>query len=141
MKRKKGSSKGKALKPLSSKKPPEPTNSHAAVDDWMRRVKPDLQPIVAHLDALIRATIPNLQYAVKWKRPYYGLPQRGWLIELAVYDVSVNLVFFGGAEFDPPPPLGSVGRSRYVKLCTLEEAQQASVRNWIAQAAHVDGWK
>jgi hypothetical protein len=32
-------------------------------------------------------------------------------------------VFFGGADFDPPPPLGTVGRSRYVKLKTPEEAE------------------
>ena len=35
------------------------------------------------------------------------------------YDVSVNVVFFAGAEFDPPPPLGTTGRTRYVKVKTL----------------------
>lgn len=90
---------------------------------------------------MIRETIPGLQYAVKWKRPFYGLSEQGWIIELAAYDVSVNVVFFGGADFDPPPPLGSVGRSRYVKLKTLEEAQAPSIRKWILQAAGVRGWK
>jgi hypothetical protein len=51
------------------------------------------------------------------------LPQQGWIIEMVAYDVSVNAVFFGGADFDPPPPLGTRGRSRYVKLKTLEEAE------------------
>jgi hypothetical protein len=68
---------------------------------------PDLHPIVKRLDELIRETIPGLQYAVKWKRAYYGLPELGWIIEMVAYDVSVNVVFFGGAEFDPPPPLGT----------------------------------
>ena len=49
--------------------------------------------IVGALDDLIRATIPGLHYAVKWKRPHYGLPELGWIIELAAYDVSVNVVF------------------------------------------------
>jgi hypothetical protein len=86
-------------------------------------------------------TIPGLQYAVKWKQAYYGLPQQGWIIEMVAYDVSVNVVFFGGADFDPPPPLGTGGRSRYVKLKTLEEAQGPLVRKWIEEAGGVRGWK
>jgi hypothetical protein len=53
----------------------------------------------------------------------------------------VNVVFFGGADFDPSPPLGSRGRSRYVKLKTLEEAQDPLVRKWIEEAGGVRGWK
>ena len=57
------------------------------------------------------------------------------------YDVSVNVVFFGGAEFDPPPPLGDTERSRYVMLKTLEEAQGPEIHKWIEQAGRVSGWK
>src|SRR5690606_30426965 len=95
------------------RKPPEPSDSHAAVADWMAGTMPALQPIVEHLDSAIRHAIPGLQYAVKWKKAYYGLPGKGWLIEMVAYDVSVNRVFFAGASFDPAPPLGE--GSRYVK--------------------------
>jgi hypothetical protein len=71
----------------------------------------------------------------------YGLPELGWIIEMVAYDVSMNVVFFGGAEFDPPPPLGTVGRSRYVKVKTLEEAQVPLMRKWIEQAGRVRRWK
>lgn len=101
---------------------------------------PDLQPIVRHLDESICTTIPELQFAVKWRKAYYGLPARGWLMELVSYDVSVNLVFFGGAEFDPPPPLGDSDRSRYVKVRTLDEARDERLRDWIEQAALTPGW-
>lgn len=133
--------KGKTLKPLTAKKAPAATDSHAAIEDWIRRVMPDLHPIVKRLDTLIRETTPGLQYAVKWKKAYYGLPEQGWIIEMVAYDVSVNVVFFGGADFDSPPPLGSVGRSRYVKLKTLEEAQEPLMHEWIQQAGRVRGWK
>jgi hypothetical protein len=102
---------------------------------------PDLHPVVKYLDDLIRRTIPGLQYALKWQKAYYGLPQRGWIIELVAYDVSVNVVFFGGADFDPPPPLGTTDRSRYIKVKTLEEAKAPKMTNWIKQAARVPGWK
>jgi hypothetical protein len=131
----------KARKSSSSRKPPVPSDSHAEIEDWIQRVMPDLHPIVRRLDETIRETIDELQYAVKWKKAYYGLPELGWLIELVAYDVSVNVVFFGGAEFDDPPPFGSRGRDRYVKLKTLEEAQGPEIRKWIEQACRVSGWK
>ena len=102
---------------------------------------PDLHPIVKRLDELICETISGLHYAIKWKKAHYGLPELGWIIEMVAYDVSVNVVFFGGAEFDPPPPLGTTERTRYVKLTTLDEAQGPEMHNWIEQAARVPGWK
>ena len=128
-------------KASSTRKPPEPSEDHAGIDDWMRRVMPDLNPIVTRLDELIRATHSDLQFAVKWKKAYYGLADVGWMMEMVAYDVSVNVVFFGGADFDPPPPLGTVDRSRYVKLKTLEEAQAPEVLDWIEQSGRVPGWR
>ena len=129
----------KTPKAASTRKPPEPSDSHAEIDDWMRRVMPDLNPIVKKVDKLIRDNIPNLQYAVKWKKAYYGVPKHGWIIELVAYDISVNVVFLGGADFDPPPPQGS-GRSRYIKIKSLEEADTPELKKWIKQAARVPGW-
>jgi hypothetical protein len=101
---------------------------------------PDLQPIVEQLDNSIRARVPGLHYAVKWKRAYYGLPEFGWIIEIAAYDVSVNVLFLGGADFEPPPPLGTTDRTRYVKVTSLEEAQRQELQQWIEQASHTPGW-
>jgi hypothetical protein len=131
----------KAPKPYTTRKPPVPSDSHADIDDWIGRVVPHLHPIVTLLDESIRETTPGLHYAVKWKKAYYGLPELGWIIEMVAYDVSVNVVFFGGAELDPPPPLGDTDRSRYVKVTTLEEAQGPEMHKWIEQAGGVPGWK
>jgi hypothetical protein len=123
-----------------ARKPPEPSESHAEIEDWMGHVMPDLQPIVKHLDKAIRRSIPDLQYAVKWKKAYYGLPKLGWIIEMVAYDISVNVVFHGGADFESPPSLGS-DRTRYVKVKSLEEAKAPELQQWIDQAARVPGWK
>jgi len=101
---------------------------------------PHLQPIIERLDELIRATIPGLNYAVNRKRPYYGLPELGWIIEIAAYDVSVNVVFLGGADFDAPPPLGTTDRTRYIKVTSLDEAQKPELQKWIEQAGRTQGW-
>ncbi|HKZ13731.1 MAG TPA: DUF1801 domain-containing protein [Solirubrobacterales bacterium] len=124
-----------------ARKPPLPADGHSEIEHWISRVMPDLHPIVESLDGQIREGIPGLRYAVKWKRPFYGLPDVGWIIEMAAYDVSVNVVFFGGADFDSPPPLGDTDRSRYVKVRSLEEAQSVEMTAWIEQAARVAGWK
>src|SRR5437879_5234409 len=82
MKAKKGQAKAKTRKTRAARKAPEATESHAAIEDRIQRVMPDLHPIVERLDELICKTIPGLQYAVKWKNAYYGLPQQGWIIEM-----------------------------------------------------------
>lgn len=131
----------KTRKPNTTRKPPVPSDSHAEIDDWIQRVMPDLNPMVKHLDNRIRKTLPGLQYAIKWKKAYYGSPDLGWIIEMVAYDVSVNVVFLGGADFESPPPLGDTNRSRYIKLRTLEEAKAPEIHHWIEQAGRVPGWK
>jgi hypothetical protein len=131
----------KVRRPNAARKPPVPTESHAEIDDWIRRVMPDLHPIVEWLDASIRETLPGLHYAVKWKKAYYGLPELGWIVEIVAYDVSVNVVFLGGADFASSPPLGDSDRSRYVKVKTLKEAQGREMQAWIEQAGRVPGWR
>ena len=132
----------KTRKPNATRTPPIPSDDHSVIDEWIRRrVMPELSPVVREADELICAAIPRLHYAIKWGKVYYGLPDRGWIIELAAYDVSMNIVFFGGADFDDPPPLGETDRSRYVKLKTRAELSAPEVASWIKQAATVPGWK
>jgi hypothetical protein len=131
----------KSRKPSATRKPPEPSTSHEPIEAWIESVMPGLHPIVQRLDELIRETIPDLQFAVKWNKAYYGLPERGWIIEMVAYDVSVNVVFLGGADFDTPPPRGDTDRSRYVKVTTLDEALRPELRKWVEQAGREAGWK
>lgn len=100
---------------------------------------PAMNPLVVYLDKLIRDTIPNLQYAVKWSKAHYGLPDHGWILEMASYNISVNIVFYAGADFKTPPPEGS-GRSRYIKLKSVEEAKQLNLKAWLKEAAKSPGW-
>ena len=130
----------KAPAGTSNRKPPEPAADHADIDQWMGRVMPELQPVVKRLDELIREALPGLQFAVKWKKAYYGLPDLGWVIEMVAYDVSVNVVFLAGAGFDPAPPQGS-GDSRYLKVRSVEELEQPELQTWIELAGRAPGWK
>ncbi|GIX03404.1 MAG: hypothetical protein KatS3mg113_0410 [Planctomycetaceae bacterium] len=122
-------------------KPPQPARDPADWDAWIEQVVAWVQPIVRYADALIRREIPDVYYGIKWAQAHYGTPAQGWIIELAAYRVSVNLVFYSGADFKPPPPLGTKGRSRYVKVHSLAEVQSPQIADWIRQAAQITGWK
>ncbi len=130
----------KEIKGNPRRKPPEPSLSHADIDDWFGRLTPNLQPIVRGLDESIRSAVPDLQFAVKFKRAFYGLSALGWIIELAPYDVSVNIIFLGGAEFESPPPLGTIDRSRYVKVTSADDLGRPELTEWIEQAGRTPGW-
>jgi hypothetical protein len=130
----------KSIKGHSGRKPPETSADYSDIDDWCQHLMPDLQPIVKRLDESIRATLPGLDYTINRKRAYYGLPELGWIIEIAAYDVSANVLFLGGADFKPPPPLGTTDRTRYIKVTSLEEAQCLELQNWIEQAGRTPGW-
>ena len=131
----------KMIKGIAGRTPPEPAADRYAIDEWIARMGPDLAPIVRRLDELVRATVPGLTYAFWRRRPYYGLPEHGWIIEIAAYSVSVNVLFYGGADFDAPPPLGTTDRTRYIKVTSLAEVEQPELKGWIEQAARTPGWK
>ncbi len=131
----------KVIKGNAGRKPPAPSADHSDIEEWCRHLMPDLQPIIQALDELIRVTVPDLNYAVNRKRGYYGISGLGWIIELAAYDVSVNVLFLGGADFESPPPLGTTDRTRYIKVTTLEEVQTPELQKWIEQAGRTPGWK
>lgn len=96
--------------------------------------------MVKKIDSLIRDSIPNLHFAIKWGNAYYGTKKFGWLIELAAYDVSTNIVFLNGAAFNPQPPLGT-GQTRYFKLRALEELEEQNIASFVKQAGQTIGWK
>jgi hypothetical protein len=130
----------KVIKGNPGRIPPEPSAEHSDIDRWCGHLVPDLQPIVKGLDESIRGALSDLHYGVKFKRAFYGLPELGWIIEIAPYDVSVNVLFLGGADFKSPPPLGTADRTRYVKVRTLDEAKGPDLVDWIEQAGNSRGW-
>ena len=50
-----------------------------AVEAWLHRVKPELQPLVRRIDRLVLEAMPHVVCAVKWGVPFYGLPGQGWI--------------------------------------------------------------
>jgi hypothetical protein len=67
------------------------------------------------------------------------VPKLGWIIEIAAYDVSVNVVFYGGADLDPaaaPEKGGPVhqdhhlGAGRVPRDAKVDQAGRGRVPGW-----------
>lgn len=100
------------------------------------------QETCRRLDALIVKTVPNVQKAVKWNSPFYGLEGQGWFVTFHVLTRYVKVTFFKGGSLDPLPPgfTAKSGEARWIDLPEgdLDEAQ---LTKWMKQAAKLPGWK
>ncbi|MDP1616022.1 DUF1801 domain-containing protein [Phenylobacterium sp.] len=105
----------------------------AAMPGWKREAG-------AALDALIVKAVPDVQKAVKWNSPLYGMKDQGWFLGVHVFNKYIKLAFFRGADLDPPPPVASkAGATRYFHIHENEAADEAQLTDWIAQASRLPG--
>lgn len=105
----------------------------AAMPEWKR-------DIGQRLDALVSRVVPEVQKAVKWNSPFYGVEGQGWFLSFHVYARYVKVTFFSGTSLQPMPPGASKHKDvRYVDIGAdgFDEAQMAA---WIEQATRLPGW-
>ena len=82
---------------------------------------------------------------IKWNVPFYGLPGHGWVAAMAALTNYVKVTFFGGADLQPPPPVGTTargegGRTRYLHLASPRDIDERQLRSWLRQTKDVEGW-
>jgi hypothetical protein len=93
------------------------------------------------LDALIVRTVPNVQKAVKWNSPMYGIEGRGWFLSFHVFTRYVKVAFFQGASLRPLPPGTSKGKdTRYLDIHEGDALDEAQLADWVKQAAKLPGF-
>lgn len=128
----------------------------AGVDAWIERVKPEHQSIVKRVDKIIRATIPNVQCTIKWRKPsqplgvpFYGLEGRGWIVALWSFKEKFGIGFIAGTLLDPEPPVtsmagpwnrGSDVKGRRIDIQDEAELDEDLLRLWLEQARELPGW-
>ncbi len=92
------------------------------------------------LDALVVSLLPDVQKAVRWNSPFYGLDGRGWFLSLHCFTKYVKITFLNGALLDPPPPIPSKqGEARYYHVSDTDPIDEALLADWVHQAASRDG--
>ena len=92
------------------------------------------------LDALITQTVPEVQKAVRWNSPFYGVEGQGWFLSCHVFTRYVKVTFLQGASLDPVPP-GS-GKDKDARWLDIYEDgfEEERIAEWIRQAAAIPGW-
>jgi len=93
------------------------------------------------LDALIARNVPNVQKAVKWNSPFYGVEGQGWFLGFHTFTRYVKVTFFRGASLKPVPPVASKhAEVRYIDIHEDDELDEAQMATWVKQAAALPGW-
>ncbi|WP_211869441.1 DUF1801 domain-containing protein [Neoroseomonas terrae] len=93
------------------------------------------------LDTLIGRAVPNVQKAVKWNSPLYGVEGQGFFLGLHCFAKYIKLAFFRGAALDPVPPVASKdANTRYFHIHEDDPIDEAQLTAWIRQAARLPGW-
>jgi hypothetical protein len=111
-----------------------------AVEAWLERVKPELQPLVRRLDQLILEAMPDAVCAVKWRVPFYGLTGQGWIAAINSFKAHVKLLFFRGSALKPRLPAGQGHNA--IDFHSGEELlrDEKRVKAWLQQAKKLPGW-
>lgn len=96
---------------------------------------------MARLDALVVASVPGVQKAVKWNSPLYGMAGMGWFLGVHAVARYLKLNFFCGAQLDPLPPVGSKDvQARYLHIHEDGVVDEAQLADWLRQAAAIPGF-
>ena len=94
------------------------------------------------LDELIVRTVPDVQKAVKWNSPFYGVEGRGRFLSFHCFTKYVKVTFFRGTSLRPLPPGESKQKDvRYLDIHEGEEIDETRFASWVKQASKLPGEK
>jgi hypothetical protein len=112
------------------------------VQAWIAAAPGWKSAVARRIDELVTRTVPDVQKAVKWNSPLYGMDGKTWFLGLHVFAKYIKLAFFRGVHLSPLPPEGSQTPSaRYFHIREGEEIDEAQLIDWIRQASRIEGEK
>lgn len=112
----------------------------APVQAYLEAIPGWKQSVARQIDAVITKAVPNVQKAVKWNSPLYGLDGRTWFMSFHCYARFVKVAFFQGASLEPQPPVGSKQPNvRYLHVIEAEALDEQQLASWAHQASLLPG--
>jgi hypothetical protein len=112
----------------------EPVQAYiAAMPEWK-------QAVGRRLDEIITRTVPEVQKAVKWNTPFYGMDGKHWFLGFHCITKYVKVAFMQGASLEPMPPGTSKQKDvRYLDIYETDEIDEAQFADWVKQASLLPG--
>ncbi len=94
------------------------------------------------LDELIVRTVPEVQKAVRWNSPFYGIAGQGWFLSYHCFTRYIKITFLNGGSLDPLPHVTSkYDEVRYFHIHEDDDVDEDQLASWIRQAAALPGEK
>lgn len=99
------------------------------------------QDVCRTVDALITEAVPEVQKAVKWNTPLYGLEKDVFFIGYHCFKNYVKVSFFHGAALDPMPP--GTSKQKNVRYLDIHEGEfdEKQFTAWVEAARKLPGEK
>jgi len=131
---------GKKVALLSGGNPQVPKgDGDAPVRAWLAAVPGWKKAVARRVDALVVRTVPDVQKAVKWNSPFYGVTDQGWFLSYHCFDKYLKVTFFQGRSLTPMPP----GESKHKTVRYLDiregELDEGQLADWVRQASQLPG--
>ncbi len=107
----------------------------AAMPEWKRTIG-------QKIDDLIVKAIPNVEKAVKWNSPLYGMHRGDWFLGFHCLTKYVKIAFFRGSQLTPEPPGSSKQKDvRYLDVYEDRPLNEEQFIEWVLQASRLPGEK
>ena len=112
----------------------------APVQDYIAAMPGWKCDVGRRLDALIGRTVPNVDKAVKWNSPFYGIEGEGWFLGIHCFTKYIKVAFFRGTSLRPVPPGTSKQKDvRYLDIHEDDPLDEAQIADWVKQASQLPG--
>ena len=112
----------------------------APVQDYIAAMPGWKSDVGRRLDALIGRTVPNVDKAVKWNSPFYGIEGEGWFLGIHCFTKYIKVAFFRGTSLRPVPPGTSKQKEvRYLDIHEEDPLDEAQIADWVKQASQLPG--
>jgi hypothetical protein len=137
-----GTGEGRPPKLLSGGNPQIPKgDGDAPVQAYIAAMPGWKSAVGSRLDQLISSHLPDVQKAVRWNSPFYGMEGKGWLVSFHVLSRHVQVNFFCGASLDPVPPgKGKDAHARWLDIAEGDVLDEEQLVSWLRQATKLKGW-
>ncbi|NQT74302.1 MAG: DUF1801 domain-containing protein [Chloroflexi bacterium] len=105
------------------------------VDEWIAKLKPDLQKIANALRDVVFEAEPAITESIKWSRPVYS--KRGNICSIDPAKDHLNLGFFNGVNLQDTAGLleGTGKKLRHIKVRKLEDVRKNEFRELVKYSA------
>lgn len=96
------------------------------------------QTVGRRLDDLVSQTVPNVEKAVKWNSPFYGMQKDVWFLSYHCFTKYVKVTFLNGGSLTPPPPETSkYDTVRYMHIREDGALDEAQFLDWVQKASQL----